>query len=32
MARAGQAMILSQYTFDAAMARTTDVYRALLER
>jgi glycosyltransferase involved in cell wall biosynthesis len=32
MARTGQAMILSQYTFDAAMARTTDVYRALLER
>jgi glycosyltransferase involved in cell wall biosynthesis len=32
MARTGQAMILSQYTFDAAMARTTDVYRALLDR
>jgi len=32
MARAGQALILSQYTFDAAMARTTAVYRALLER
>jgi glycosyltransferase involved in cell wall biosynthesis len=32
MARAGQAMILSQYTFDAAMARTIAVYRALLER
>jgi glycosyltransferase involved in cell wall biosynthesis len=31
MARAGQAMILAQYTFDAAMARTTAVYRALLE-
>jgi len=24
-------MILAQYTFDAAMARTTAVYRALLE-
>jgi len=32
MARAGQALILSQYTFDAAMVRTTSVYRALLER
>jgi glycosyltransferase involved in cell wall biosynthesis len=32
MARAGQALILSQYTFNAAMARTTSVYRALLER
>jgi glycosyltransferase involved in cell wall biosynthesis len=31
MARAGQAMILAQNTFDAAMARTTAVYRALLE-
>jgi glycosyltransferase involved in cell wall biosynthesis len=31
MARAGQALILSQYTFDAAMARTIEVYRALLE-
>jgi len=32
MARTGQALILSQYTFDAAMARTTAVYHALLER
>jgi glycosyltransferase involved in cell wall biosynthesis len=31
MALAGQAMILTQYTFDAAMARTMAVYRTLLE-
>jgi len=31
MASGGQAMIRAQYTFDAAMARTTAVYRTLLD-
>jgi glycosyltransferase involved in cell wall biosynthesis len=30
MALAGQAMVRERYTIDATMARTTDVYRALL--
>jgi len=32
MARAGQAMVCERYTIDATMARTTAVYRALLDR
>jgi glycosyltransferase involved in cell wall biosynthesis len=32
MARAGQALIRERYTIDATMARTTGVYRELLER
>jgi starch synthase len=31
MASGGQAMTRAQYTFDAAMARTTSVYRTLLD-
>jgi glycosyltransferase involved in cell wall biosynthesis len=30
MALAGQVMVRERYTIDATMARTTDVYRALL--
>ena len=32
MARAGQAMVRERYTIDATMARTADVYRALVPR
>jgi glycosyltransferase involved in cell wall biosynthesis len=32
MARAGQAMVRERYTIDATMARTTAVYRTLLDR
>jgi len=31
MARAGQAMVLARYTIDVTMARTTAVYRELLD-
>ncbi|MGH7303559.1 MAG: glycosyltransferase, partial [Candidatus Rokuibacteriota bacterium] len=31
MARVGQAMVRERYTIDATMARTTAVYRELLE-
>jgi glycosyltransferase involved in cell wall biosynthesis len=32
MARAGQTLVRARYTIDATMARTTAVYRALLDK